>query len=68
MDFIDQNLLHYVEKNSTPQSELLAKIEQETNSGVTDAHMLSGNLQGRWLSFLTKAISPKTILEIGTYT
>ena len=30
--------------------------------------MLSGHLQGRILSFLSAAIKPKNILEIGTYT
>jgi predicted O-methyltransferase YrrM len=30
--------------------------------------MLSGHFQGRILSMLTKIISPKNILEIGTYT
>ena len=30
--------------------------------------MLSGHLQGRILSFISKIISPKNILEIGTYT
>ena len=30
--------------------------------------MLSGHLQGRILSFLSSAIKPKNILEIGTYT
>ncbi len=30
--------------------------------------MLSGHLQGRVLSMLSKLIQPKTILEIGTYT
>lgn len=30
--------------------------------------MLSGHFQGRVLSILSKLISPKTILEIGTYT
>ena len=30
--------------------------------------MLSGHLQGRILSMLSKLINPKNILEIGTYT
>ena len=30
--------------------------------------MLSGHLQGRFLSIITKLIKPKKILEIGTYT
>ena len=30
--------------------------------------MLSGHLQGRFLSIISKLIKPKKILEIGTYT
>ena len=30
--------------------------------------MLSGHIQGRVLSFISKTLKPKNILEIGTYT
>ncbi len=60
-----QNLLtHYCE----PEPDLLQKINRETNLKVLMPRMLSGHYQGRILSMLSKMISPKRILEIGTFT
>ena len=57
-------LLNYCE----PESELLQKIDRETNLKVLMPRMLSGHYQGRVLSFLSKMINPNRILEIGTFT
>lgn len=51
-----------------PESELLQKIDRETNLKVLMPRMLSGHYQGRVLSMLSKLISPSRILEIGTFT
>ena len=61
---MQQLLLNYCE----PESELLQKIDRETNLKVLMPRMLSGHYQGRLLSMLSKMISPKRILEVGTYT
>lgn len=63
-DDMQQLLLNYCE----PESELLQKIDRETNLKVLMPRMLSGHYQGRVLSFLSKMVSPKRILEIGTFT
>ena len=68
MEFIDDKLARYVEVHSQPESPLLANINRETHLEVLRPRMLSGHLQGRVLSFLSKMIKPKAILEIGTYT
>lgn len=68
MEFIKDELASYVEDHSQGESELLQKINRETNLEVLRPRMLSGHLQGRVLSILSKMISPKNILEIGTYT
>jgi predicted O-methyltransferase YrrM len=47
---------------------LLKKIERETHLHILKPRMLSGHLQGRFLSMVSNMIRPKTILEIGTYT
>lgn len=57
-------LLHYCE----PENDLLKHIDRETNLKVLLPRMLSGHYQGRVLSFLSKMIAPKRILEIGTFT
>jgi caffeoyl-CoA O-methyltransferase len=61
---MQQLLLSYCE----PESELLKRIDRETNLKVLMPRMLSGHYQGRVLSMLSKLISPRRILEIGTFT
>lgn len=68
MEFIEEELARYVEEHSQPESELLKKINRETHLEVLRPRMLSGHLQGRVLSMLSKMIRPKSVLEIGTYT
>ncbi|AKD03325.1 O-methyltransferase [Pontibacter korlensis] len=68
MEFIDEELLRYSEDHTSPESELLHKINRQTHLSVMKPRMLSGHLQGRLLSLYAKMIQPKQILEIGTYT
>ena len=63
-DDMQQLLLKYCE----PESDLLQKIDRQTNLKVLMPRMLSGHYQGRVLSMLSKLISPGRILEIGTFT
>ena len=68
IDFIDKDLLNYVESNSQNEPQLLKELNRETHLKVLNPRMLSGSYQGRLLSLLSKIISPKSVLEIGTYT
>lgn len=68
MDFIDEKLDHYVTTHTSNESELLHQLNRETYLKVLQPRMLSGHLQGRVLSMLSKMIRPNRILEIGTYT
>ncbi len=68
MDFINPNIQAYAESFSTPESEVLADLNRETNLKVLYPRMLSGHLQGRILSMISRMIRPNCILEIGTYT
>jgi predicted O-methyltransferase YrrM len=63
-DQLQQLLLKYTE----PEDVLLQQIDRQTNLKVLLPRMISGHYQGRVLSFLSKMISPKRILEIGTFT
>ena len=63
-DDLQQLLINYCE----PENELLQHIDRETNLKVLMPRMLSGHYQGRVLSMLSKMVSPKRILEIGTFT
>jgi len=68
MNFIDSKLEEYANTHTSSESELLHKIQRETNLEVLRPRMLCGHFQGRLLSMLSKMINPERILEIGTYT
>ena len=68
MEFIDIALSAYCENHTSPESDLLKKVNRDTNAEVLLPRMLSGHLQGRFLSFISSMIKPEKILEIGTYT
>lgn len=68
MEFISKDLSDYCENNTSPESDLLANLNRETHLKVVSPRMLSGHLQGRFLSFISKLQRPKLIVEIGTYT
>lgn len=68
IDFIDKDILNYVESNSQNEPQVLKELNRETHLKVLNPRMLSGSYQGRLLSLLSKIISPKSVLEIGTYT
>lgn len=68
MDFLPEKIDNYVVAHSQKEPELLQDLHRETWQKVLAPRMLSGHLQGRILSMLSKLIRPTNILEIGTYT
>lgn len=65
---INEDLQNLLLQYCEPESELLQRINRETNLKVLMPRMLSGHYQGRVLSMLSKLITPKRILEVGTFT
>lgn len=68
MDFLPENIEAYAAKYTSPESDLLKELNQETWEKVLIPRMLSGHIQGRILSMFSHMIKPDRILEIGTYT
>ena len=68
MQFIDPALDAYCEANSGSEPSYLKELTAETHEKVHMPQMLSGHLQGRFLSMLSHLVQPKTIVEIGTFT
>lgn len=68
MDFLDPALKAYAERFTSPEPELLAALNRETNLKVLYPRMLSGHVQGRILSMFSHMLRPRRVLEIGTYT
>lgn len=65
---INPDFEEYASKHSSPEMEILKKLNRETNLKVMQPRMLSGHLQGKFLEMISKMIKPDRILEIGTYT
>ena len=68
MHFLPENIDNYIIKHSQQEPKILKELGRETWQKVLNPRMLSGPFQGRVLSMVSKLVSPKNILEIGTYT
>ena len=68
MEFLPEQIEEYAINHTEKEPQLLAELNRETWANVMIPRMLSGHLQGRVLSMFSKLVSPKNILEIGTYT
>jgi len=68
MEIVNPLAEQYADEISSNNDALLNLIFEETCAKHPKAHMLSGKVQGQFLSFLSEIISPKYILEIGTFT
>lgn len=60
-------LQKYIEEHIDAHPEALARLERATNLRLHNGRMCSGHLQGRLLRMLTAMISPRRVLELGTF-
>ena len=68
MDFINDEIIQYSNSFSKAEDSVLKELDRETHLKFLSPRMLSGHLQGNLLTFISKLIKPKNILEIGTFT
>ena len=68
MDITTPLIEEYCEAHTTPEGELLYRLYRETHLRMVKPRMLSGQLQGRFLSMVSRMMQPTHVLEIGTYT
>ena len=61
-------LERYAEAHTSPESQLLHKLNRETHIKMRMPNMLSGHLQGAFLRMISLLHKPACILEIGTFT
>jgi caffeoyl-CoA O-methyltransferase len=57
----------YAEEHTTPPTELLAALAEETRATLRLPQMLTGPVEGRLLEMLVYARGARRVLEIGTY-
>ena len=58
----------YAADFSSPEDELLQHVSAFTMQNHPLAHMLSGQVQGEFLTIISRLLQPHKILEIGTFT
>ncbi|UFH53600.1 O-methyltransferase [Spirosoma sp. KNUC1025] len=68
MDFLPSDISTYAETYTSSESALLYQLNRNTRAHIMAPRMLSGHIQGRFLSMISWMIRPRRILEIGTYT
>ncbi len=68
MDFLPKTIEQYAAAFSSPEGEVLERLNRDTHAKILKPRMLSGHLQGRLLAFISRMVRPQRILEIGTYT
>jgi len=68
MHFLPDEIDKYAHDHTSKESDLLYELNRQTHVQVLIPRMLSGHLQGRALSMISKMINPSYVLEIGTYT
>ncbi|HXH18372.1 MAG TPA: O-methyltransferase [Chitinophagales bacterium] len=68
MKFVAESIIRYCEAFSKPEEKVLAELERETWLKAMYPQMLSGHLQGKFLSMVSAMIQPEAVLELGTFT
>lgn len=68
MKFLVEEIEEYSAAHTEEENALLKSLNRDTHANVLSPRMLSGHLQGRFLSMISRMIRPDRILEIGTYT
>ena len=65
---INPEIQNYLAEKSTKEDPVLAELNRYTHLNTVNPGMIAGQLQGKLLEMVSRMISPKNILEIGTFT
>ncbi len=65
---LDIKFEKYIKEHCSPENEILAELNRETNLKALFPRMLSGHVLGKFLEIVGFMVRPNRILEIGTYT
>jgi caffeoyl-CoA O-methyltransferase len=68
MELVNALSEQYVAAYSSDEDALLQSVNEFTMLHHPHAHMLSGKVQGQFLSAVSQLLQPKRILEVGTFT
>lgn len=68
MDIIHPLAQQYASRYTSAEDSLLQEVARYTEEHHPKHHMLSGQVQGKFLEMISRMIQPRRILEIGTFT
>jgi predicted O-methyltransferase YrrM len=68
MDIVHPEIEKYIDHHTSDENEILQKVDRDTHMYELMPRMLSGKVQGKLLSLISKMLRPKYILEVGTFT
>lgn len=68
MELISEKAEQYLSKYTSRHDALLQQILDDTFANHPHAHMVSGDVQGKFLQMISHMIKPLKVLEIGTFT
>jgi caffeoyl-CoA O-methyltransferase len=68
MNKIERYIEAFSAAGTAADNALLDELERATNLRVIQPKMVSGRVQGAFLTLVTRMLSPQTVLEIGTFT
>lgn len=68
MEIINALAQQYAEQYSTAEDKLLKELAHYTRQHHPKHHMMSGQVQGKFLEMISLMLRPKKVLEIGTFT
>lgn len=68
MELVNEKAEVYAQQFSTPQETLLQQVIDDTQAHHPHANMISSDVQGKLLEFISKMLKPSKILEVGTFT
>jgi len=63
----DPGIERYATEHTSPFPEFMERIAETTRAEMRAPQMLAGELQGRFIEFLTYMLKPRRVLELGTY-
>jgi caffeoyl-CoA O-methyltransferase len=66
--FVDPAVEAYAEAHTEPPGDVLERLAEETRAKTTAPGMMVGAVEGRFLSFLVRAMRARRVLEVGTFT
>jgi caffeoyl-CoA O-methyltransferase len=65
---LSPEILKYADDHSNVDDPVLIEIERSTHLHTLAPQMLSGRIQGKFLTLITSLLNAKNVLEIGTFT